>query len=44
MRYVSALAVAGKTPIMIEGLVYSVAWWGEKLAVMGSDELWFYRP
>jgi hypothetical protein len=43
MRHVSALAIAGRRPIEIEGLVYSVAWWGDTLAVMGSDELWLFQ-
>ena len=38
--YVSALARRGRPPILFEGLVHAVAWWGEWLAVLGATDLW----
>jgi hypothetical protein len=40
--YVSGLARRGRLPISFEGLVHAVAWWGDRLAVLGSTDLWLF--
>jgi hypothetical protein len=42
-HWVSALVRPGWQPVLIEGLVHTVAWWGDKLAVIGSEELWLLQ-
>lgn len=43
-RWTSALVLPGAgPPLMVEGLVHAVAWWGEEVVVVGSGELHFLK-
>lgn len=38
-RWINALVLPGKSPLVLDGFVHAAAWWGERLAVVGSQEL-----
>ena len=42
-RWISALALPDSKPLMIEGFVHTVAWWGDTVVVVGSGELRFLK-
>jgi hypothetical protein len=42
-RWISALVLPGDSPLLVEGLVHAVAWWGDGVAVVGSEEIRFLK-
>ncbi len=43
-RWTSALAVPGRQPVLVDGPVHAVAWWGDVLAVVGTERLYLFEP
>lgn len=43
MHWSSALALPHGAPLLIDGLVHRVAWWGDTLVVVGSLEILFFK-
>jgi hypothetical protein len=40
-RWSSAFVIPGGRPLLVEGLVHQVAWWGERLVLIGTREMRF---
>jgi hypothetical protein len=40
-EWTSSLVLPGRASLTIDGLVYAVTWWGDRVAVVGPDEISF---
>lgn len=41
--WTSSLLLPGRPPLAIDGLVHAVAWWGDRVAVVGAAEIHFLQ-
>jgi hypothetical protein len=42
-EWISALARVNRAPLLIEGFVHQVVWWGDTIVVVGSLEMLFFK-
>ena len=43
VSWLSALALPGRAPLLLDGHHHAAGWWGERLAVVGRQQVHFFR-